>query len=79
MNDPTKARTICELLRVGPYQREGADTRLTMEGAADLIEQLVDSAVYARDVLNTHRGKQAKLRAIERLQAVIAKAREPQA
>jgi len=36
--------------------------------------ELLEAAGYALDVLNLNRGKQARLRAIERLQVVIAKA-----
>lgn len=79
MSDPTKNRSIAELLRLGPYQREGHDTRLTMEAAADLIERLVEAAAYALEVIDHNRGKQAKLRTCDRLRAAIAKAREPRA
>ena len=33
-------RSLTELLRLGPYMREGAETRATMEEAADEIERL---------------------------------------
>lgn len=36
--------------------------------------ELLEAAIYALDVLNLDLGKQARLRAIERLQVVIAKA-----
>lgn len=38
-------------------------------------EQLVQAAAYALDVLNQGRGKQARLRAIERLNAALLAAR----
>lgn len=78
MNDSTKPRSICELLRLGPYQREGCYTRSTMEAAADAIEQLLEAARYAVEVIDHDRGKQARLRACARLQAAIANAEKPQ-
>lgn len=76
MTKPDESWSLPELLRLGPYMREGRQTMQTMEGAADAMDQLVEAAGYALDVLDHNRGKQARGRACERLRAAIAKITE---
>lgn len=62
--------TVAECSGHGRHTSESlADARL-ISAAPDLV----DAATYALDVLNQARGKQARLRAIQRLQAAITKA-----
>jgi len=40
LDRPVMRRSLTELLRLGPYMRDGKETRATMEEAADEIERL---------------------------------------
>lgn len=79
--DPSKSHVYSILDADGGYGFFGRDdiSEVLAELDADraliaAAPELLAASSYALEVLNRNRGKQARLRAIERLQAAIAKA-----